>query len=66
MKRLGFLTTMACLALFMSACGENAEKKVESGATTTIEQTTTDQKKTPETETTADPTKTGPQQPTNP
>ncbi|CEK11298.1 hypothetical protein [Legionella hackeliae] len=37
MKRLALLAVTAFLAVILSACGENAEKKAENNATTTVE-----------------------------
>ncbi|KTD12178.1 hypothetical protein [Legionella jamestowniensis] len=38
MKRLALLAVTAFLAVILSACGDNAEKKAENNATTTMEQ----------------------------
>lgn len=38
MKRLALLAVTAFMAVLLSACGDNAEKKVETKATTTVEQ----------------------------
>jgi len=39
MKRLALLVVSACMALVLSACGDNAEKKVEDSSAATVEQT---------------------------
>lgn len=39
MKRLALLVVSACMALVLSACGDNAEKKVDTNAANTVEQT---------------------------
>lgn len=38
MKRLALLAVTAFMAVILSACGENAEKKAEDNAATTVEQ----------------------------
>ncbi|KTC86421.1 hypothetical protein [Legionella brunensis] len=57
MKRLALLAVTAFVAVLLSACGENAEKKAENNAATTVEQQ--DQSKPADTTgTTPDTTKT--------
>ncbi|ASQ45351.1 hypothetical protein [Legionella clemsonensis] len=56
MKRLALLAVTAFLAVILSACGENAERKAENNATTTMEQQ--DQNKATDTTGTTDANKT--------
>lgn len=42
MKRLALLAVTAFVAVLISACGENAEKKAETGATNSVQQQGTD------------------------
>ncbi|MDX1836586.1 hypothetical protein DIZ81_00800 [Legionella taurinensis] len=41
MKRLALLAVSSFLAVLLTACGDNAEKKAEDNAATNVEQTTT-------------------------
>jgi hypothetical protein len=56
MKRLALLTITACLAVVLSACGERAEKKVETGTADSVQQA---QPSPDNTNTPSDATKTG-------
>lgn len=48
MKRLALLAVTAFLAVMLSACGDNAEKKMEEGAPTATEQPKDTQAAAPE------------------
>lgn len=55
MKRLALLVITALVALTLTACGDNAEKKVESKAADTLEQTSTPEAKPADATLTTDP-----------